>query len=145
VPRVVIVEPLRADCVFRSLEARSRISVRDGLNTVMAGLACGEVSYQAWPILQNGIADAMAIPDSCVAPAMRLLFRGAGDGDPRVISGESGAAGIAALLATLNDPRARRELELGSNSRVLAINTEGATDPSIFESLVPEAYETRRA
>jgi len=139
VPRVVIVEPLRADCVFRSLEARSRISTRCELDTVMAGLACGEVSCQAWPILQSGISDAMAIPDSCVAPAMRLLFRGAGEGDPKVMSGESGVAGIAALLATMNDPRARRQLALGSDSRVLAINTEGATDPSIFESLVPEA------
>jgi diaminopropionate ammonia-lyase len=40
-------------------------------------------------------------------------------------SGESGAAGVAGLIAACREPALRRELGIGPQTRVLAINTEG--------------------
>jgi diaminopropionate ammonia-lyase len=133
-PRFVAVEPNRADCVFRSLEAGERVTAAGDLTTVMAGLSCGQVSSLAWPLLKTGVSDAIAIPDDEIAGAMRLMFAGH-RGDPKVICGESGVAGVAALLAVAQDARVRAALELWDDSRVLLINTEGATDAKIFASL----------
>jgi diaminopropionate ammonia-lyase len=137
-PRIVVVEPDQASCVFRSLAAGERVTVPGDLNTLMAGLACGQVSCLAWPLLETGVSDAIVIRDDEIAGAMQLMFEGS-RGDPKVICGESGVAGVAALLAIAQDARVRAALGLSHDSRVLLINTEGATDAKIFASLVPEA------
>jgi diaminopropionate ammonia-lyase len=137
-PRIVVVEPDQAPCVFRSLLAGERVTVPGGLNSLMAGLACGQVSYLAWPLLESGVSDALVIRDGEISGAMQLMFAGT-HGDPRVICGESGVAGVAALLALAQDAGVRAALGLTRDSRVLLINTEGATDTRIFGSLVPDA------
>lgn len=72
-PRLVVVEPRRADCLMRSARAGRVTAVHGALDTLMAGLACGEVSLLAWRILQQG-ADAFAtIDDEAAVAAMRLL------------------------------------------------------------------------
>jgi diaminopropionate ammonia-lyase len=137
-PRIIVVEPDHAPCVFRSLVAGERVTVPGDLNTLMAGLACGQVSCLAWPLLKTGVSDAIVIRDEEIAGAMQLMFAGH-RGDPRVICGESGVAGVAALLAITQDARVRAALGLSQDSRVLLINTEGATDAKIFAALVPDA------
>jgi threonine dehydratase len=69
---------------------------------------------------------------------MRRLASGDG-GDPRIVAGEAGAAGIAALMAASADESARRIVGLGSGSRVLAIVSEGATDADVYRSIVGRA------
>jgi diaminopropionate ammonia-lyase len=62
-------------------------------------------------------------------------------GDLQIISGESGAAGLAALLA-LSDAslsETRERLGLDSHSRILLFNTEGDTDPENFQRVVSSA------
>jgi len=54
----------------------------------------------------------------------------------RIVAGESGVAGLAALLLAANDPAARAALSLGPDSRVLLFSTEGATDPELYARLV---------
>jgi diaminopropionate ammonia-lyase len=137
-PRIVVVEPDQASCVFRSLATGKRVTVPGALNTLMAGLACGQVSCLAWPLLETGVSDAIVIRDDEIAGGMQLMFAGH-RGDPKVICGESGVAGVAALLAIAQDSRVRAALGLAHDSRVLLINTEGATDAKIFASLVPDA------
>jgi diaminopropionate ammonia-lyase len=137
-PRIVTVEPERAACVLSSLEAHRRVAISGDRDSIMAGLACGEVSYRAWPIIKAGVSDALAISDELVPAAMRLMYLGTA-GDPSIISGETGVAGVVALLATTYDPIVRAALGLNSSSRVLLLNTEGDTDPEIYASLVPEA------
>jgi diaminopropionate ammonia-lyase len=137
-PRLVVVEPINADCVFRSGDAGRLVAARGGLETVMGGLACGEVSLVAWPILETGAAAFMAIGDSWAVRAMRRLASGDG-GDPRIVAGEAGAAGIAALMAASASESARRIVGLGSDSRVLAIVSEGATDAEVYRSIVGRA------
>jgi len=61
------------------------------------------------------------------------------EGDSRLVAGESGAAGLAGLLALCREPalaEARLELGLGADTTVLLINTEGATDPASYRRIV---------
>ena len=95
----------------------------------MAGLSCGEVSLLAWESLAEGADDFLTIPDSLVAPTMRLLARSP-FGDAAVTAGESAVAGLAGAIAAARSPA------LDGKSRVLAIGTEGATDPEIYARLV---------
>jgi diaminopropionate ammonia-lyase len=136
-PRVVCVEPVGADCCLESARRGERVGLPGG-ETIMAGLNCGTPSLAAWPILAAGTDLFLAVPDEWAREAMRLYYHPKG-GDPQVGSGESGAAGLAALLALLREPELeepRRHLGLGGDSRVLLINTEGDTDPVNFRRIV---------
>jgi diaminopropionate ammonia-lyase len=133
-PRFVVVEPLHADCVYRSLEAGWPMVVGGALDTVMAGLACGEVSELAWEILHGGANAAVALDDAYALNAMRLLANPAGD--PPIVAGETGGAGLGALLAARDYPEIRATLALDETSRVLLLGSEGDTDPAIYRQVV---------
>jgi diaminopropionate ammonia-lyase len=134
-PRFVVVEPTRADCVTRSLEAGRPVVVGGSLDTVMAGLACGEVSELAWEILRGGANAAVAVDDAYALDAMRLLARPT-TGDPPVVAGETGGVGLAALLAAREHPEIWRQLGLDGKSRVVLLGSEGDTDPAIYREIV---------
>jgi len=135
-PVLVVVEPDRAACLLASARAGRLVSVPGELDTVMAGLACGEPSLLAWQELERAAAAFMAIPDDAAVQAMRLLA------DHAVVSGESGAAGLAGLLLAADDGAARAALRLDADSRVLLFSTEGATDPALYARLVGPAGRT---
>lgn len=139
-PRIGVVEPVDADCLLESItsEGGQIREGRGGQTSIMAGLNCGMPSLAAWPILRVGIDVFLAVDDGFAEEAMRRLASGAG-GDPRVVAGESGAAGLAGLLALLSDneiAEARSALDVGPDSRVLLVNTEGATDPEGYRRIV---------
>jgi diaminopropionate ammonia-lyase len=113
--RIVGVEPVSAACALASIEAREPVEVPGPHDSVMAGLNCGRVSPVAWPAVSRGIEALCAIGDDRAREAMALLAR---DG---ITAGESGAAGLAGLLAF------RDELALPGDGTVLVINTEGDT------------------
>ncbi|MES2713224.1 MAG: diaminopropionate ammonia-lyase [Pseudomonadota bacterium] len=129
VSRVIVVEPDKAACLLASAEAGEPQVIGGELDTVMAGLACGEVSLLAWQELSRSAYAFMAVPDAVVAPSMKLL---ASQG---IVAGESGVAGLAALLLASRDPFARAVLGLEADSRVLLFGTEGATDPELYAQL----------
>ena len=129
-PALVVVEPDRAACLLASAELGELTSVPGDLDTLMAGLACGEPSLLAWQELDRAAAAFMAVPDEAAVDCMRLL---AAQG---VVAGESGVAGLAGCLLAAADPAARAALGLGADSRVLLFSTEGATDPELYEKLV---------
>jgi len=137
-PLTIVVEPDSADCVFRSIAAGERVPVPGAYYSIMSGLAAGEVSLLAWPILERSADFVMTIPDSAAEATMRLLAEGA-EADPPVVAGESGAAGLAAALLALRDEKARTKLNLDSNSRLLVIGSEGATDPDGYARIVGRA------
>jgi diaminopropionate ammonia-lyase len=129
-PRVIVVEPDKADCLTRSAEAGRLTQISGDLDTIMAGLSCGEPSPLAWAILATGADAFMAIGDETIAPAMRRLA------DHGVVGGESGVVGVAALEIVARDPDMRAALALDGASRVLLFGTEGATDPALYTELV---------
>ena len=134
-PVFVVVEPERADCLLQSARAGQVVAVTGELDTLMAGLACGEVSLLAWDILATGADAFCAIPDQAAVEAMRLLARPDG-ANPVIVAGESAVAGLAALLLLAQDFAARESLGLGPQSRVLLFGSEGDTDPVLYEQLV---------
>ncbi|WP_338662310.1 diaminopropionate ammonia-lyase [Pararoseomonas sp. SCSIO 73927] len=130
--RLVVVEPERAACLLASAEAGAVTNVPGDLDTVMAGLACGEPSLLAWQELERATFAFMAVPDSVVSPAMRhLAWR-----EEPVVSGESGVAGLAALVLAARDGAARTALGLNDASRVLLFSTEGSTDEGLYRSVI---------
>ena len=123
-PVFVVVEPEQADCLLQSAMAGAPRAASGTVDSVMAGLACGEVSPLAWRFLETSVDVFMTVTDAEAVAAMRTLAQPP-DGDIPILSGESGAAGFAALPALGLDPTAR----------VLLLNTEGATAPALYESL----------
>lgn len=138
-PRIVIVEPDLAACLYESAKAGQMQAVQIEEETMMAGLSCGEPSPLAWAILREEATDFLTLPDRMVAPAMRLLARpltGSLGDDPAIIAGESAVAGFAAVLAIAQDTQLRAALDFTEASRVLVIGSEGATDPAIYQEIM---------
>jgi diaminopropionate ammonia-lyase len=134
-PRVVVVEPDLAACLIESAQNGAATTVAIAEETVMAGLSCGEPSGLAWEVLAEEAQDYLTIPDDIIGPTMRLLYRPSGK-TPRIEAGESGVAGLAALISAALQPDLRAALGLDASSRVLLIGSEGITDPDIFAALV---------
>lgn len=134
-PRVIIVEPVLAACLFESAKAGAPTAVAIAEETIMAGLSCGEPSPLAWDILAAEASDFLTIPDTIVAPTVRLLARPL-QGDEAIEAGESAVAGLAALIAARSDPVLSAKLGLDAGSRVLLIGSEGVTDPAIFKMIM---------
>ncbi len=129
-PMLIVVEPDHAACLMASAELGECTTVPGNLDTLMAGLACGEPSLLAWQELDHGAAAFMAIPDDAAVACMRLLA------EQGIVAGESGVAGLAGCLLSAADPAAREALGISASSRVLTFSTEGATDPVLYERLV---------
>lgn len=128
------VEPLSAACVLASARAGGITTVPGPHDSIMAGLNCGTPSLVAWPRLSTGIDAFVAVEDERAREAMRR-FAAVG-----IVAGETGAAGLAGLLALRGEEpgaaEARRALRIGSSTRVLLLCTEGATDPGAYERIV---------
>ena len=131
-PIAVVVEPHCADCLFRSAAAGRPTTITDVHGTIMAGLACGEVSLLAWYLLERGADAFLSIADDAARWAMRLLA----SEDVPVVAGESGAAGLAGLLSLADDPKSRETIDLDPSSTVLVIGTEGATDGERYDAII---------
>ncbi len=133
-PVLVGVEPTGAACCLRSIEAGKPVMISAGADaSIMAGLNCGTPSSAAWPYLRDGVEAFVAVEDDQARESMRLL---AGEG---IVSGESGAAGLAGLLELCEGEHSgalRDRLGISRSSRVLLLSTEGATDPVHWERVV---------
>lgn len=139
-PRIIVVEPHAADCFYQSALAGDGKphAVGGSLQTLMAGLACGEPSTLAWNILKDYTTAFMSCPDYTAANGMRMLAAPL-PGDQPIVSGESGAAGAGALHWLMCHPAAadqREALGLNADASVLLISTEGDTVPHIYRSIV---------
>jgi diaminopropionate ammonia-lyase len=134
-PRYIVVEPDKANCLFRSAVAGRPTPAEGTLDTIMAGLACGEVSILAWRILDRGADAFITVGDDAAAECMRLLAHNRLD-DGAVVAGESAVAGLTGLLVAAADADACRSLVLTRDSTVLVFGTEGATDPELYQKIV---------
>jgi diaminopropionate ammonia-lyase len=140
-PHVTVVEPARAACLFESAREGHVVRVEETEPTVMAMLECHAPSPVAFRILER-VADAfMTVEEDAAPEAMRRLASPL-PGDPPVVAGESGCAGLAGLLTVLRDPGLAARIGLGPQARVLVVNTEGATDPALYEKIVGRSPES---
>ena len=144
-PTMVVVEADAAACLYKGAAAGDgSIRIVDGdMETIMAGLACGEPNITSWDILKNHVKCFIAAQDPVAARGMRMLaapFKG----DTPVTSGESGAAPFGALATIMTDDSCkelREQLGLNKDSKVLLFSTEGDTDPERYKNIVWEGKE----
>lgn len=137
VPKFIVVEPNEADCMLESVKQKRIAKTTGSQNTTMAGLNCGTPAAIAFEILQMHADLFLAIDDEFVIDAMKNIYRD----ENKIVSGESGAAGLAALIALQTDAsllQAKKLLSMNSNSKVLLFNTEGDTDKINFQKIINE-------
>lgn len=137
-PRLISVEPSQADCLYQSALQGGASQASGDVDSLMAGLACGKASPLAWQIISLAVDDFLTIGDEEAVSAMRLLAMGS-DYDMPIVAGESGTAGLAGLLSMARTPSDRASIGLGPESRVLLINTEGATAPLVYQKLINQS------
>ena len=137
-PKIVTVEPTQSAGVFESFKKGARITPKGNFKTIMAGLNCGIPSKNAWNIIKSGCDASIKISDDYVIKATRQYYYPK-ESDNRIISGESGSAGLAGLLKCLTNTgfnKLRDHINLNENSNVLLFNTEGATDINDFNKII---------
>ena len=137
-PKIVIVEPLEADAIFSSFVEGKVTTSRGNATTIMAGLNCGTPSLGAWDLLKSGVDVSLKIDDGFAREAMRELYYPV-QGDQRVISGESGSAGLAGFMAIVWEKEleaVKQALNINDQTNILLISTEGDTDKKVFEEVV---------
>ena len=139
-PKVIVMEAQAADCLYQSAKAGDgKIRFVDGdLNTIMAGLACGEPNTISFDILKNHSAFFVSCPDWVSEKGMRMLAAPI-KGDVQVTSGESGAVGMGLIYTLMKNPEykeLKNAIGLDENSSVLMFSTEGDTDPENYKKIV---------
>ena len=141
-PISIIMEPDKADCLFRTARADDGQLhfVTGDMDSMMAGLCCGEPCTISWKILDSYADGFVSCADECSAKGMRLLGLPK-DGDTPIISGESGAVGAGVLCEIMKEESLaplREALGLDGNSKVLLISTEGDTDRENYQKILSE-------
>ena len=139
-PVMVVCEASAADCLYRSaVQADGNlVNVTGDLQTIMAGLACGEGNTIGWDILKNHVTVLASCPDWMSAKATRI-YANPLENDPHIISCESGSVPLGLAYTALHDEDAKdlkEALKLDENSNILVISTEGDTDPVRYREIV---------
>ena len=139
-PVMAVCEASAADCLYRSAAEKTGnlVNVTGDLETIMAGLACGERNTIGWDILKNHVTVFASCPDWMSAKATRI-YANPLDDDPHIVSGESGSVPLGFAFTALHDTDAKdlkEALKLDENSTILVISTEGDTDPVRYREIV---------
>lgn len=139
-PIVTIIEPNKADCIYRTAKADDGKLhfVKGEMNSIMAGLCCGEPCTIGWQVLHDHADNFVSMPDYIAAEGMRVLGNPIGE-DPKVISGESGASTVGFVCELMRNPSLdwlREQLQVDETSRILCFSTEGDTDRENYRRIV---------
>lgn len=139
-PIISIVEPLNADCIFKSIKTNdgNPHPVYGDLETIMAGLSCGEPNPITWSMIKEKANFSIVCDDQLTMLGMRILASPIGN-DKKIISGESGAVGVGVIHSIMKKKYLidlRKDMELDNSSVVLIISTEGDTDKESYKRIV---------
>lgn len=141
IPTMMVVEPHKANCLYQSAVANDGEphGVDGPMNTIMAGLACGEPNTISWPVLRDYTDIFISADDQLAANGMRIAAAPRPETDEPFISGESGAIGLGLVYELMTQPEHQtlcKKLNLNNKSHILLISTEGDTSPDIYEEIV---------
>jgi len=130
--KVICVEPEDADCLMESAKQNKMSHSKGNIDSIMAGLNCGYPSKLAFPIIRERTDCFVSLGNNWAKHGCRILSKNG------VIAGESGCAGLSALMGLLThgDNETLKELELNNRSIILLINTEGNTDPTMYDKII---------
>ena len=137
IPITIVVEPDSAACVLESIKSGKIEKIDIKRESLMGGMSCGEVSLVPWEILKNSVKYCISLPDDDIAKTMKLLGN-ASFSNEKIIAGENSAPGVIGLIASCEDQKIKKELNLNSNSNVLVIGCEGDTDQEMYKKLVDQ-------
>jgi diaminopropionate ammonia-lyase len=146
-PKLVSVEPAESDAIMESFRKNKLTTTKKSQDTIMAGLNCGTPSLLAWDILKDGIDAFLSIPDAYSIKAMQYFYYPF-KRDKQIFAGEAGAAGLGGLIATTCNhdlSELKDAIGLDNTSRVLVFNTEGVTDPELFDELIASEVDVLSA
>ena len=139
----IITEPEAVDCIYRSGTSAQGdiVNVTGDLNSIMAGLACGEPNPVTWQVLRDCSNYFASVDDGVTATGMRVLGNPL-QNDPKVVSGESGAVTLGLLYKLCSDVSNKalvEELRLNEDSVILVFSSEGDTNADRYRDIVWDA------
>jgi len=135
-PKLILVEPTGAACFFNSIQiGDGKPHLTKELNTMMAGLSCGQPSILAWNIIKPNCDAFVICNDQLAKKGMQLLANPIGN-DAVVVSGESGAVPIGLVDEICTNQKyslIKERLKFDRHSQILIFSTEGDTDPTVYK------------
>ena len=135
IPKIIIVEPDRADCVLKSIKNNKMTKIRIKKESIMGGMSCNEMSLLPWLILKKTANYCISISDTKVAKMIALLADKKLS-NKSIIGGECSAPGIISLICACNEPKSKKALNLNEKSNVLLIGCEGNADTKLYKQLL---------
>lgn len=136
----VLIEPDAANCFYESFNRGTGqfVTVGGEMQTIMAGLACGEPNPIAWDILKTYTKVSISCSERVAATGMRVLGNPLG-ADNRIVAGESGAAPFGCFYELMTNKDyydLKVALQLNPKSKILFVSTEGDTDVENYRNIV---------
>ena len=135
IPKIIIVEPDRADCVLQSIKNNKLKKIRIKKESIMGGMSCNEMSLVPWQILKKASNCCVTISDKNVARTVANL-KDKKFSKLSIIGGECATPGIIALIGMCNNIKIRKLIDLNRNSNVLLIGCEGNADVKLYKQLL---------
>ena len=135
IPKIIIVEPDRADCVLQSIKSNKLKKIRIKKESIMGGMSCNEMSLLPWQILKKASNCCVSISDKNVAKTVAGL-KDKKFSKTSIVGGECATPGIIALIGICNNKKARKLINLDENSNVLVIGCEGNADVKLYKQLL---------
>ena len=135
IPKIIIVEPDRADCVLQSIKHNKLKKIKIKMESIMGGMSCNEMSYIPWQILKKTSNCCVSISDRNIAKTVAML-KDKKLSKNSIIGGECSAPGIISLVGVCNNTKTKKLIELNENSNVLVIGCEGNADVKLYKQLL---------
>ena len=135
IPKIIIVEPDKADCVLQSIKDNKLKKIKIKKESIMGGMSCNEMSLVPWQILKNASNCCVSISDKNIAKTVAGL-KDKKFSKTSIIGGECAAPGVIALIGLCNNVQAKKFLNIDKNSNILVIGCEGNADVKLYKQLL---------
>ena len=135
IPKIIIVEPDRADCVLQSVKSNKLKKIKIKKESIMGGMSCNEMSYIPWQVLRRASNFCVSVSDKNVASTAAML-KDKKFSKNSIIGGECATPGIISLIGVCNNYKTKKLIELNEKSNVLIIGCEGNADVKLYKQLL---------
>ena len=135
IPKIIIVEPDRADCVLQSVKSNKLKKIKIKKESIMGGMSCNEMSYIPWQVLRRASNFCVSVSDKNVASTTAML-KDKKFSKNSIVGGECSTPGIISLIGVCNNYKTKNLIELNEKSNVLIIGCEGNADVKLYKQLL---------
>jgi len=135
IPKIIVVEPDKADCVLQSIKVKKLKKIKIIKESLMGGMSCNEMSLVPWQVLKKSTNCCVSISDKNIAKTVAGL-RDKKFSKTSIIGGECAAPGVIALIGICNNVKTKKFLNINKNSNILVIGCEGNADVKLYKQLL---------